>query len=169
MLLGKPVIGANSGATKEIITNHETGLLYDAGSKAGLVNALTFLVNNRADTKKMGRQAQLFATRSFNHASFEDRILPLIMKFKKAQVYPLVDTFTNYIANLEQTIDTNIKDAQAQEQTINALHYELKLKEETLADITNARAWKLARGIQNSSKFVHSSLPHKNRRTKPKS
>lgn len=47
MLFGLPVIGANSGATSEIITDGKTGLLYKSGNFIDLANKVEILFNDR--------------------------------------------------------------------------------------------------------------------------
>lgn len=57
MLMGKPVIGANSGGTAEIIHDGETGLLYEPGDVSGLADRILWLQAHPEMLSVMGRRA----------------------------------------------------------------------------------------------------------------
>lgn len=57
LALGKPVIGANTGATPEMIKDGQNGLVYKHGSVEDLVKAIEKYANNRDLIKKHGQMA----------------------------------------------------------------------------------------------------------------
>lgn len=61
MTLGKPVVGANSGATPELIKNNSNGFLYDPKSSDDLAKKLLKYADNRELIKKQGKNSKLRA------------------------------------------------------------------------------------------------------------
>jgi glycosyltransferase involved in cell wall biosynthesis len=58
---GLPVLAARAGATGEVVTDGETGLLYDPGSEESLVAAARELALNHGLRERMGRNARTAA------------------------------------------------------------------------------------------------------------
>ncbi len=52
-----PVVGSNSGGTKELINDNETGLLYEPGNYIDLKNKIKYLYENRKEIKRLGVNA----------------------------------------------------------------------------------------------------------------
>ena len=52
-----PVIGTNSGGTKELIKENENGLLYSPGNIDELKEKIEYLYNNRKEIKRLGKNA----------------------------------------------------------------------------------------------------------------
>jgi glycosyltransferase involved in cell wall biosynthesis len=65
MLAGKPVVGANSGCTAELISDGETGLLYESGNAADLAEKLALLQRSPAMAKLIGEKAKHWAEEGF--------------------------------------------------------------------------------------------------------
>ncbi len=65
MKAGKPVIGAVSGATPELVRDGETGLLYPPGDVAALADRLEALCRDRLLRERLGRTARDWATETF--------------------------------------------------------------------------------------------------------
>lgn len=61
MLSGDLVIGAAAGATVELISDNETGLLYDYGDIEGLADKLLWISQNRATAKEIANAGQNYA------------------------------------------------------------------------------------------------------------
>jgi glycosyltransferase involved in cell wall biosynthesis len=70
MKLGKPVIGARSGGTTEIVQEGETGLLYTPGDAQELATKIGYLYANRALCDSMGAKASLCARERFNQETY---------------------------------------------------------------------------------------------------
>lgn len=58
MAYGKPVIGSRMGGIPEQVVDGETGLLFDAGNKEQLKNAIKTLAFDKAKRQEMGRAAR---------------------------------------------------------------------------------------------------------------
>ena len=54
MMCGNAIIGANTGATKELIEPYLNGLLYEEGNVEDLSNKIEYLISNPKDRKSMG-------------------------------------------------------------------------------------------------------------------
>ena len=57
MMGGIPVIGSNSGGTKELIKDNETGLLYEPGNYKDLKEKIKYLYKNKKEIKRLGVNA----------------------------------------------------------------------------------------------------------------
>jgi glycosyltransferase involved in cell wall biosynthesis len=55
---GLPVVGSDTGATKEIVRHDSTGLLFRRGDASDLAAKVTFAWNNPDQMKRMGKQAR---------------------------------------------------------------------------------------------------------------
>lgn len=66
MKLGKPVIGANSGGTPELIQHGVNGLLYRPGDPHDLAQKIASLWQDRSLLLEMGRRAEPWAMSTFN-------------------------------------------------------------------------------------------------------
>jgi glycosyltransferase involved in cell wall biosynthesis len=60
---GLPVLAARTGATGEVVSDGETGLLYDPGSDAALVAAVRKIVSDDGLRAEMGRRARASSER----------------------------------------------------------------------------------------------------------
>lgn len=78
MKLGKPVVGARSGGTTELIRHGRNGLLYDPGNSADLADQISKLDERRDLIDEMGRKGQLWSARSFNTANYSTELRNLI-------------------------------------------------------------------------------------------
>lgn len=56
-----PVIGTNSGGTKELIEDNETGLLYTAGDYKELKEKIKYFCENRKEIERMGKNAYKYS------------------------------------------------------------------------------------------------------------
>jgi glycosyltransferase involved in cell wall biosynthesis len=66
MKLGKPVIGADSGGTTELIRDGWSGLLFRLGDPADLAGKIETLYHDRALLAAMGANARLWARETFS-------------------------------------------------------------------------------------------------------
>ena len=69
MLAGKPVIGARSGATPELVQDGSSGLLYQPGDPKDLAARIKYFQQNPAVAEELGRKGQEWAKATFS----EDR------------------------------------------------------------------------------------------------
>ncbi|MCF6296595.1 MAG: glycosyltransferase [Flavobacteriaceae bacterium] len=66
MILKKPVIGSNSGGTKELIIDNETGFLIEAKNVDKLVEKIEFLLTNPERAKMMGENGKIRIEKYFS-------------------------------------------------------------------------------------------------------
>ncbi len=75
MLMGLPVIGTNAGGTTEQIGNDERGLLVTPGSSLSIAEAIRHLLNNPAETKLKGENAQTWALSQHDFTKTVEEVL----------------------------------------------------------------------------------------------
>ena len=79
MLGGLFVIGAASGATKELIKPYKNGLLYDVGDINDLANKILWVWENRDTATEISKNAQKWALRSMTDDGYADRLSKLLI------------------------------------------------------------------------------------------
>ena len=168
ILCGKPVIGTRSGATKEIVSDGKTGLLYEPGNIDELSEKLIYLVIHKELAKTMGLAAAKFARENFNHESSEERILKAFKNVQAVKNFPLTDKFLNAIDEIEQ--EKNIQEVTLLEfkrelkeriKQIQDLDQALHSAQEYLLSITNSKSWKVAKTLQKANAVTHNILNKK--------
>lgn len=60
-----PVVGSNTGGTKELIKDNETGLLYESGNYEDLKEKIKYLYENRKEIKRLGENAYNYSKEYF--------------------------------------------------------------------------------------------------------
>jgi len=65
MLSGNPVIGANSGGTKELLIEGYNGLFYKSGNYLDLADKIKYMIDNPEKLKFMGKNAFDYAIENF--------------------------------------------------------------------------------------------------------
>lgn len=65
MLSGNPVIGADTGATPELIADGVTGLIFSSADEFSLADKMEFFLKQPEHIRKMGLKAQEYAIKSF--------------------------------------------------------------------------------------------------------
>jgi glycosyltransferase involved in cell wall biosynthesis len=78
MLAGKPVIGANRGATAELIKDGINGLLYSSGDPKDLANKIKYLNENPFVANRLGTNARAWAQSYFTTERYAKKILTLL-------------------------------------------------------------------------------------------
>jgi glycosyltransferase involved in cell wall biosynthesis len=81
MKMGKPVVGADIDATKELIQSGYNGLLYQAGDADDLAAKISLLYHDRAALASMGERARTWATSQFTTARYAHQLITI---FKEA-------------------------------------------------------------------------------------
>jgi glycosyltransferase involved in cell wall biosynthesis len=70
MKLGKPVVGADSGGTTELIREGFNGFLYQPGDVEHLCHKIETLYHNRPFLRQMGRNAQEWSNQTFSPGKY---------------------------------------------------------------------------------------------------
>ncbi|MDA8156344.1 MAG: glycosyltransferase family 4 protein [Actinomycetota bacterium] len=78
MLAGKPVIGANSGGTAELLCDGFNGLLYTPGDHLDLAGKIHYLLQNKAEARQMGRNGWQWAKNRFTRERYGREIAQIL-------------------------------------------------------------------------------------------
>ncbi len=78
MKMGKPVIGADSGATPEIINDGVTGKIYKLGNPEDLANKIVFFIDNKDQLEIMGAKAKEWSLKHFNYQQHGQKFLAIL-------------------------------------------------------------------------------------------
>lgn len=145
MLLGKPVVGAASGGTIEIITDKKTGFLFEPGNISEATDILVQLYQNNALRNQVGNAAKIEAKKRFSQASVYKPLLHYLDKTKQAPS----DTALNLspLVSLANDYDRLIAEDSDHIARIITLEKELSL-------IRSSRSWKLASGARKVRNLI---------------
>ena len=66
MLAGMLVVGSNSGGTSEIVTNHETGFLYEPGNIDDMAETLKYVIEHSNEAVSIAEAGQEYAKQNFD-------------------------------------------------------------------------------------------------------
>jgi glycosyltransferase involved in cell wall biosynthesis len=78
MFSGKPVIGARSAATAELIKDEINGLLYRPGDPEDLANKIRSIYENPDLGKRLGGNAKTWIDAYFTPSRYTEEVLTLI-------------------------------------------------------------------------------------------
>jgi FkbM family methyltransferase len=145
MLLQKPVIATNSGGTKELIIDNETGLLYTPGNYFELANKIQLLIENPQLRQKLSENGKSFASSSFSKENFSgvyfEELINLKKKHDASATSESLGMFNIYqdiligsqkiISETEGNILSLIAKMAEKEETVQKLNAQLAEKEET--------------------------------------
>lgn len=85
MLAGKPVIGARSGATPELVQDGITGLLYQPGDPKDLAAKIKYLQQNPAVAERLGRNGQEWARATFSKERYGRELMEVLNQVSAAE------------------------------------------------------------------------------------
>lgn len=74
MLTGCLTIGADAGATSELIQDGVTGLLYEQGNHKDLADKIQYALGNREDMKRIAENGQKYAAEKFDSCEYDDKL-----------------------------------------------------------------------------------------------
>ncbi|MFQ6838316.1 MAG: glycosyltransferase family 4 protein [Thomasclavelia spiroformis] len=83
MISGIPVIGSNTGGTKELIENGKTGYLYESGNYYALADTLRKMLQDRSKRINMGKYARQYAKEKFTIEITAKKIMQLYLDIIK--------------------------------------------------------------------------------------
>lgn len=75
--MGKPVIGSNIGGIPEFVKHKDTGLIFKAGNSNDLCEKIEYLVKNKEEITRMGKNARSFAERVFDAELHYPRLIEI--------------------------------------------------------------------------------------------
>lgn len=144
MLLNKPVIGANSGATPELIMDGINGFLYEPGDYADLAKKIEYFVDNKEEIVKFGQKGNDFANANFNKQKHIEKLLKEFMEVKKIKKEAAV-SFEG-IEEIVNDIEQRKMELLKKDQEIQDLRSELNT-------VKSSKFWKV-RGLYLKLKFA---------------
>lgn len=153
MSLGKPVIGTNSGATKELVINNKTGLLYKPGDYLELAEKIEFLYNNRVRIDELGGNGRLFHKKTFSKKVYGMKVHKRLKEISEKE--PKKNALAEFMKDFSKSLGAEIL---TQRQTIESLKHsqsqlinEKEQLNQTLADIYSSKTWKI---LYSYKKFI---------------
>ena len=78
MKAGKPVIGAGSGGTKELIRDHYNGFLYTFGDYHELAEKVKYLCQHPDEARQMGENGKKWALEKFNIEHYTEGVVTVL-------------------------------------------------------------------------------------------
>lgn len=143
----KPVIGANSGATKELLENNR-GLLYEPGDYLDLADKILYLIQHRDEMEKIGKNGFEFVVENFDAVKNSKKIVAEFLKLNKKNERDMVaEMFANFV--YYKSINEKKKQKELIDKQIISLKNELNF-------ITSSKFWKM-RNLYLKFKFAISS------------
>ena len=88
MLASKPVIGARGGATRELIQDGITGLLYTPGNYRELARKIEYLRRHSATAELLGKNAREWALNEFSEERYGADLIQLLITVSKSRIRP---------------------------------------------------------------------------------
>jgi glycosyltransferase involved in cell wall biosynthesis len=88
MKLGRPVVGAASGGTVELVRDGWSGLLYPPGDASALADRLERLDLDRALVRELGDNARTWANATFTTERFADGLLSVLESVRRSPRTP---------------------------------------------------------------------------------
>lgn len=82
MKLGKPVIGARSGGTTELIRDGFNGLLYTPGDYEQLAEKIKYLYEHPDVARRMGENGLQWATERFNQTRYGEEMMAILEQLR---------------------------------------------------------------------------------------
>jgi glycosyltransferase involved in cell wall biosynthesis len=80
MKAGKPVVGAGSGGTKELIRDHYNGFLYTFGDYHKLAEKVKYLCQHPDEARQMGANGKKWALEKFNIEHYTEEVLTVLRR-----------------------------------------------------------------------------------------
>ncbi len=74
MLCGLPVIGADSGATPELLEGGQAGLLFPPGDEGALAQRMAWMMEREEERLRMGKFARKEAAAKYTVPSYGDAV-----------------------------------------------------------------------------------------------
>lgn len=80
MLAWTPVVGARSGATPELIRDHQEGLLYEPGDHRDLARKIEYLIQHPEEARQMGKQGYKRASTELTVDRYSKQVYDLLQE-----------------------------------------------------------------------------------------
>jgi glycosyltransferase involved in cell wall biosynthesis len=108
MLMKKPIIGAKSGGTPELVRDNFNGFLYETGNIEMLKEKIRFFIDNKDKIKEFGENGYAFSQEEFTEEGYSGRVSEIVSEFidkyshqKEAEQLQLED-FESFIRKISR-------------------------------------------------------------------
>lgn len=148
MLLKKPVIGTNSGGTRELIKEGLNGLLYEPGHYIELAEKIQYLVEHQEKIEEFGENGYKLAKETFTKEEFSGKLYKLLKNLKDTKNPCSADVsrfMTNLMSHTLYYIEAALKGNNAFRGNILQQIDEL---EGQLTSIRNSWIWKITKPLR---------------------
>lgn len=158
MLMGKPIVATNSGGTKEMIIDGETGLLYEPGDYLHLADQIEKIINNSELRNALALNAKEYSKKFFTKEKFGGEYYKIIKElmrigykeksiwFQSPQVNLLLHSFAKKVINDNQSIQSLNAQLAERDQSIRMLNFENVM-------YATSHSWQITRPLRKISQF----------------
>ena len=152
MLMGKPIIATNSGGTKEMIIDGETGLLYEPGDYLQLADQIERIMNDSELRVTLASNAKEYAKKTFSKENFGGEYFKIINElsrndykdksiwFQSPQVSLLIHFFAKKVINDNQSIQSLNNLLAERDQSIQSLNNFLVERDQSIQSLNSLLA-----------------------------
>jgi glycosyltransferase involved in cell wall biosynthesis len=165
MALKKPVIGTNTGGTKELIKDGFNGFLYSPQNYKELAKKIEFFYNNRDKIKEFGNHAYFFYKKTFSKKNYGEKIYKIMKKLIDEKNKKKENIFQSILNNLLNSFSSKLTEYQnqinQQNNLITNLQNEINLKNKEienlnaqLAKIYSSKTWKMLYFYKKITSFL---------------
>lgn len=95
MMSGCLVIGVNSGGTKEIIRDKETGVLYDKGDIDSIIDAIDFSLKDTHQSRAIASAGRSYALKNFSAENNANKVSDEYSNIEIRKNLPVIDKLLN--------------------------------------------------------------------------
>jgi glycosyltransferase involved in cell wall biosynthesis len=99
MLLKKPVVGTNSGATPELIKEGFNGLLYESGHHDQLADKIEYLMQHNDKIEEFGENGYKLANASFTRAEYVGKVHEMLRDLRNKE-NPSTTPYSQFLTEL---------------------------------------------------------------------
>ncbi len=134
MLLKKPVIAANSGASVELVFDNENGFLYSPGDYIELADKIEYFIKHNEEIEKMGESGYALAKKIFNNVEYSKKIIKEFMDLKKEKGNADIS---------KEMIEETINSIEKQKNEIMEKQDRIEVLQRELETMKTSKFWKL--------------------------
>jgi len=152
MLMEKPIVATNSGGTKEMIIDGETGLLYEPGDYLQLADQIERMINDADLRNTLASKAKDYAKKTFTKEKFGGEYYKIIKElqisgyrdksiwFQSLQISFLMRSSKIQISNYNQSIQSLNSLLAERDQSIQSLNSLLAERDQSIQSLNSLLA-----------------------------
>lgn len=137
MLCKKPVIGANSGATPELIKDFENGFLYKPGDYKDLAEKIDYFIENNESIKKFGEQGYKIIKNKINDKYIIDKYFNELYELKNKKKAP-IELKGNLLKDIKLIFERKDRELDKRNHLMHGMSFEI-------SSIKSSKLWMIRR------------------------